>query len=112
MSIDWNSVVKNAESELTRRLVTPIVLKVVSSTASFWFGPLSFLIGLVVGQLVTWGDWVTFYLGDSWMNSTHGDGFQQAGEALANLPKDASKEAIDAAKKAKADAFDKLWGAR
>ncbi len=64
-----------------------------------------------MGQLVKYGDWLAYYLGDSWMNTSHGQDYQKAGEALANLPSTATKEEIDAAKKAKADAFDALMGA-
>jgi hypothetical protein len=74
-------------------------------------GPLGFLIGLLVGQLVKYGDLVTYHLGDSWMNNSHGEDYQKAGEALDTLPKTATKEELDAAKKAKSDAFDRLMGA-
>lgn len=73
--------------------------------------PLGFFIGLVIGQLVKYGDWLAFYLGDSWINTENGKAYQRAGEALANLPPDAPEEVRDAAKKVKSDAFDALMGA-
>jgi hypothetical protein len=113
MSIDWDGLIKDAESSLAKALTARVVAGIVASVP--WLGavsgPVGFIIGLAVGQLVKWGDWVTYYVGDRLMNSVHGDEYQKAGEALKNLPPTATKEEIDAAKKAKASAFDRLMGA-
>jgi hypothetical protein len=113
VAIDWDVVIKDAESDLSQRLSSRVVAGIVGAIP--WLsgasGPLTFLIGLLIGQLVKYGDWLAYYLGDSWMNTENGKSYQQAGEVLANLPPTATKGEIDAAKKAKADAFDKLMGA-
>lgn len=112
MPLDWNTVIKDAESEfaraLTRRFIAGLVTKI--PWLAGLAGPLGFFVGLVIGQLVKYGDWLAYYLGDSWMNTEHGQKYQKAGEALGNLPATATKEELDAAKKAKQDAFDRLMG--
>lgn len=113
MAIDVNSVIRDAENSLAKILTAKAVSGLLAALPwlSFLSGPLGFFVGLLVGQLVKYGDWTAYYLGDSWMNSAHASDYQKAGEALANLPPTASKEEIDAAKKAKDDAFDALMGA-
>lgn len=113
MSINWNALVKDAETDLTRALASRVAQGIVTSLPwlSAVAGPLAFVIGLIVGQLVKYGDWLAYYLGDEWMNTSHGQTYQLAGEALASLSPTATKEEIDAAKKAKSDAFDVMFGA-
>ncbi len=113
MAIDWDAVIKSAENDFAKLLTTRVVSGIIKALP--WItgvsGPLGFLLGIIIGQLVKYGDLATFYLGDSWMNSSHGQAYQKAGESLDNLPETATKEEIDAAKKAKSDAFDDLMGA-
>jgi len=113
MPIDWNGLVRDAESTLAKTLTTRVVSGLIIKYG--WLAvvktPLQFFIGLLIGQLVKYGDWVAYYLGDSWVNSAHGKSYEQAGLALENLPKTATQEEIDAAKKAKQDAFDRLFDA-
>jgi len=113
MSIDWSQVIKDAENDLTRVLSARVVSGLIAQYA--WLAgaatPLTLLVGLLIGQLIKYGDWLTYYLGDQWINSQDAIAYQQAGEALANLPPFATQEQIDAAEKAKADAFDTLMGA-
>lgn len=92
--------------QLTSRVVAGIL-----AASSFWAGPLSFVLGLIIGQLVKYGDWLAYYLGDSWKNSSNAEDYQKAGEDLNSLPPTATKEERDAKKQAKADALDKLMGA-
>lgn len=111
--MNWDEIIKAAESDLAKALTSRVLSGLISQIP--WVagvsGPLGFLLGILVGQLVKYGDWLAYYLGDSWMNSSHGEDYQKAGEALDNLPSTATKEEIARAKKAKADAFDKLFGA-
>lgn len=108
-----DDLIKDAESALVQTLTTRAVSGILASVSwlSFLSGPLGFIIGLIVGQLVKYGDWVGYHLGDSWLNSANADAYQKVGEALANLPPTATKEEIDAAKAAKAKALDDLMGA-
>jgi sorbitol-specific phosphotransferase system component IIBC len=108
-----DDLIKDAESALAQMLTARVVAGIVASFS--WLGalsgPLGFIIGLIVGQLVKYGDWVSYHLGDGWLNSANAEAYQKVGEALDALPPTATKEEIDAAKKAKADALDKLMGA-
>ncbi len=114
MSIDWNEIIKDAESALakiiTQRVVAGIISRV-SFLSGFLAGPLGFVVGIIVGQIVKYGDLVAYHFGDDWMNSSHGQELQKTGEALAALPATATQEEIDAAKLAKANAIDALMGA-
>lgn len=113
MSIDWVSLIKDAESDLAKALTARVVAGVVARVP--WLGsvsgPLSFLISILIGQLVKYGDWLAYHLGNAWENTEKGKVYQEAGEALDNLPPEATEEEKSAARKAKADAFDKLMGA-
>jgi hypothetical protein len=108
-----DGLIKDAESALARMLTARVVSGLLASLPwlGFLSGPLGFVIGLLVGQLVKFGDWLSFHLGNEWMNSAHADDYQKAGEALDALPKTATEAEIEAAKKAKALALDKLMGA-
>lgn len=111
--MNLDALIKDAESALAKMLTARVVAGIVAKFAFLGAlsGPLGFVIGLFVGQLVKFGDWLSFHLGDEWMNSAHAEDYQKAGEALDALPPTATKEEIDAAKKAKADAIDRLMGA-
>ncbi len=111
--MDWDALIKAAENQLAKALAARVVEGVIAKLP--WLaglsGPLGFLVGIVIGQLVKYGDWLAYLVGKGWENSAAGEKFQKAGEALENLPKDASKEEREAAEKAKADAFDDLMDA-
>lgn len=110
---DLNQLIKDAEGDFSRLLTSKVVAGILVQMP--WLasasGPLSFLVGLLIGQLVKYGDWLAFYLGDAWVNTENGKAYQQAAEALDSLPENATEGEIEAAKKAKADAFDALLGA-
>ena len=111
--MDLDQLIKEAENQLTKALAARVAAGLIAKLP--WLaglsGPLGFLAGLVIGQLVKYGDWLAYWLGNGWMNTRHGEEYQKAGEALASLPPDATKEQKDAAEKAKADALDALMGA-
>lgn len=108
-----DDLIKDAESALVQTLTTRAVSGILASISwlSFLSGPLGFIIGLIVGQLVKYGDWVSYHLGDGWLNSANANVYQKIGEDLDALPPDTPKEVVDAKKKEKADALDKLMGA-
>jgi hypothetical protein len=113
MAIDWNSVIKDAESDLARVLTSRLVGGIVAKFAwvGAFSGPLGFFLGLFIGQAVKYGDWLGYHLGNGWLNTVEGQKYQAAGEKLNSLPPSATKEEIDAAKKEKSDRFDVLMGA-
>lgn len=113
MSIDWSALVTAAESDLSRTLTAKVVAGIIASIPwlSFLGGPLGFFIGLIIGQLVKYGDWAVYMIGDSLKNSAEGSAYEDKALALNHLPPTATKEEIDAAKQAKIDAFNALMGA-
>jgi len=110
---DVNKLIADAESDFSQLLTSKVVAGIIAQVP--WLaalgGPLSFFISLLIGQLVKYGDWLAFYLGDAWVNTANGRAYQQASESLDNLPANATEGERDAAKKAKSDAFDALLGA-
>ncbi len=111
MTIDWNGLVKDAESELARALTARVVSGIVGKFAVLgaFSGVLGFVIGLVIGQLVKYGDWLGYSLGNGWKNTQAGKDYERKGLELEELPKTATKEEVARAKKAKQDAFDQLF---
>lgn len=106
-----DDLIKDAESSLVKVLTARVVGSIVVA-GSFWAGPLGFILGLVIAWLARRGDWLTYHLGNGWLNSANADVYQKTGEALDTLPPTATQEQINAAKKAKSDAFDVLMGVR
>lgn len=111
--MDVNQLVKDAESDLVRWLTSKVVTGLVSKIT--WLGglsgPLGFILSLIIGQLVKYGDWGVFALGKDWMNTVEGKEYEKAGIELNNLPPEASKEEVERAKQKKRDAFDRLMDA-
>lgn len=111
--MDFNQLVKDAESDLVHWLTAKVVSGLVSKLT--WLGglsgPLGFFISLIIGQFVKFGDWGSFALGKGWMNTVEGKEYEQAGLELNSLPADAPKEEVERAKQKKKDAFDRLMDA-
>lgn len=107
-----DDLISEAESALAQLLTARAVTGILAafSWLGFLSGPLGFFVSLIVGQLVKYGDWVAFHLGNEWLDSANATAYQKTGEALASLPASATPEEINAAKKAKSDAFDVLMG--
>ena len=113
MEIDFDDLIKAAENQLAKVLSARVVEGIVAKLP--WLaglsGPLGFLVGILLGQLIKYGDWMAYYLGKGWENSEAAKDFQKAGEALDSLPKDASEEERKRLEQAKIDAFDDLMDA-
>lgn len=111
MSLDWNSLIKSAETDLAKALTAKVVAGIVASVP--WLGaisgPLGFLLGILVGQMIKYGDWMSYMVLDDWKNTSEGKAYEDAAIANAQIPKgDPRKKDTEAAQKA---AFDALLGA-
>lgn len=116
--MDFNELVKLAESDLVKWLTAKVVNGFVTKIAIgnlAWLGwlatPLGWVVGMAIALFVKWGDWGVYMFADGLKNTAEGNAYEDAGIALKNLPPTATKEEINAAKKAKQDAFDVFMGA-
>lgn len=110
--MNLDDLIKLAEGDLAQFLATKVVAGIVASLPwlGFLSGPLGWVVGILIALFIKYGDWGVYFLSDSLKNTAEGKAYEDAGLALERLPTTATKGEIDAAKKAKRDAFDALFG--
>jgi hypothetical protein len=68
----------------------------------------SFGFGLVIAVGIKYGDWLGYLLATGWETSSEAKAYEKAAQAVLNLPKGATADAIAKANAAQDAAFDKL----
>lgn len=99
------TIINAAESAAGKWLVARVIAGMGIAAGSMWLGPVTYVVTLAVGIIVTYGDVLAFMLVSEWHDTAEGKAFEQASNALQHLPDDADESEREDAELAQMAAF-------